>query len=517
MESRPLTLYAQWEEHTYTITYNPNGGQGVRFSSKPFIEDATVTIEQNNFTKAGEQFRRWTTEADGSGTSYTENQEIIMPGKNIELYAQWENMFYHITYFSNDGKENIVAKSHEKGTEVTIESNSFASPAGKRFRGWNEKADGSGKTYSAGYKMPMPFDNIELYAIWDSIKYNVSYNLNGGKGILPSRFTKNMGDRFYAIANVFAPPKDKKFVEWNTRANGTGKTYRAGAAVIMPNESITLYAQWRDVVLYNLKYHLNDKTNSTIGNGEKIPEDTKFNILDIEDIDEQENKDFVQWNTQADGKGEVYAAGAEFIMPEQDVNLYAIWQYHSITITLDPQEGMIDDITKEVVPYDNYGDLPSPMKDDHIFKGWFFEENGDGKQVTSKTTVETEEPHTLFAQWTEIVIEPIDTNTNNTGNSTSKNNANNKNSTASKKTTTTDTIPTNSDEQNTANINSPSNNNNENKDEAIETIEQVKNNSPYTGDERDIKIWLLLSGLSLFLIVALTAIKLSKKKRGRVR
>ena len=47
-----------------------------------------------------------------------------------------------------------------------------------------------------------------------------------------------------------------------------------------------------------------------------------------------------------------------------------------------------------------YGDLPVPKKPGYTFDGWFTAATG-GSKVTSKSTVENAEDHTLYAQWSE--------------------------------------------------------------------------------------------------------------------
>jgi hypothetical protein len=42
-------------------------------------------------------------------------------------------------------------------------------------------------------------------------------------------------------------PDGKRFKEWNTAADGKGTSYKAGATVTMPGNSITLYAIWEDI------------------------------------------------------------------------------------------------------------------------------------------------------------------------------------------------------------------------------------------------------------------------------
>lgn len=127
-----ITLYAQWKVKDYSITYNANGGSG---SMEPTegTGGSTVMIKYNIFIKVGKEFNGWNTEADGSGTSYTEGQNITL-NSDMTLYAQWVDAFtYSIKDYSEDktnkyidliGLKTSVSDYKKKftlGTGVTIE------------------------------------------------------------------------------------------------------------------------------------------------------------------------------------------------------------------------------------------------------------------------------------------------------------------------------------------------------------------------------------------------------------
>lgn len=127
-----ITLYAQWKVKDYSITYNANGGSG---SMEPTegAGGSTVMIKYNIFIRVGKEFNGWNTEADGSGTSYTEGQNITL-NSDMTLYAQWVDAFtYSIKDYSEDktnkyidliGLKTSVSDYKNKftlGTGVTIE------------------------------------------------------------------------------------------------------------------------------------------------------------------------------------------------------------------------------------------------------------------------------------------------------------------------------------------------------------------------------------------------------------
>ena len=88
-----IILYAKWEPNTYTVTYNSNNGESLSVV-QDMTYDTASTANSNTFTKAGNEFKEWNTEADGTGTSYsagdTINNLTTENNGNVNLYAIWK-------------------------------------------------------------------------------------------------------------------------------------------------------------------------------------------------------------------------------------------------------------------------------------------------------------------------------------------------------------------------------------------------------------------------------------------
>lgn len=82
-----MTLYAQWERTTYTVQFVSNGGAG-DMQSQIFNAGEMQALSANTFTWENHVFIGWNTEWDGSGTAYSDTQEITLE-ENIVLWAQW--------------------------------------------------------------------------------------------------------------------------------------------------------------------------------------------------------------------------------------------------------------------------------------------------------------------------------------------------------------------------------------------------------------------------------------------
>lgn len=72
----------------YTVTFDANGGSGT-MQSQIFRPGSMQALTANAFTREGYNFTNWNTKADGSGTSYSDGQQITIV-KDMTLYAQWK-------------------------------------------------------------------------------------------------------------------------------------------------------------------------------------------------------------------------------------------------------------------------------------------------------------------------------------------------------------------------------------------------------------------------------------------
>ena len=74
-------------EFIFTITYDPNGGEGV-MEKDTFYYGCVNKISSCLFSKKAHTFTSWNTKSDGSGASYPAGIDIIID-RNVILYAQW--------------------------------------------------------------------------------------------------------------------------------------------------------------------------------------------------------------------------------------------------------------------------------------------------------------------------------------------------------------------------------------------------------------------------------------------
>lgn len=76
-------------EFIFTITYDPNGGEGVMIPDTFYYGISKVVTLTCLYTRENHYFTEWNTKPDGSGVTYAYGTKISID-KNIILYAQWE-------------------------------------------------------------------------------------------------------------------------------------------------------------------------------------------------------------------------------------------------------------------------------------------------------------------------------------------------------------------------------------------------------------------------------------------
>lgn len=87
------TLYARWKTHTYTISFDANGGEG-EMDPLPMTCGQTANLTGNGFTRDGYRFTGWNTQADGRGSASFADEAPVsdlstVDGGMVTLYAQW--------------------------------------------------------------------------------------------------------------------------------------------------------------------------------------------------------------------------------------------------------------------------------------------------------------------------------------------------------------------------------------------------------------------------------------------
>jgi uncharacterized repeat protein (TIGR02543 family) len=123
------------------------------------------------------------------------------------------------------------------------------------------------------------------------------------------------------------------FAKWNTKANGTGTSYK-NAATIALNKNITLYAQWTGDT-YTATYDSNGLGTPTVTNSCQVSGGKTSCTVPAyaAPVTTPEDKDFGGWNSSQDGSGDTNYQAGDPITLSGDTTLYANWLGDTHTLT----------------------------------------------------------------------------------------------------------------------------------------------------------------------------------------
>ena len=393
MPASDLVLTAKYEAGTYGIEYkrnNPNASGNVATTVATY--DQNATIASNEFTLDGYTFIGWNTAADGTGTSYTEGQEVknLVSSGNYTLYAIWQANTYTVTFNANGAEGSMENQTFTYDETKSLTANAF-NKVGYTFMGWAETATGT-IVYGNEDTVTnlLTSGNKTLYAIWQANSYTVTFDSNGAEGSMNSQsFVYDVAEEL--TANAFNKV-GYSFVGWNTSSDGTGTSYTNNQEVtnLATSGSVTLYAQWT-INSYHLTIYYNGEADSekiTVAYGTLISAPEK--ALQVE-----AQPNFDKWFT--------YPGNEEFTfgsinMPASDFAIYATYK-DQVSITFNTYGGT------SVAPINGYvGDaIVAPtvtmVKEGYTFDGWFTTSECD-VEFDFENTVMPEGGLTIHAGWT---------------------------------------------------------------------------------------------------------------------
>ena len=165
------------ETTIYHVSFSKNANSATgTMADEIFFSSTAQPLSLCSFSLTGYNYLGWNTEADGSGTSYSDGQSITVTN-DMTLFAQWGKI-YTVTFNANKGSGSMAAQAYTESISQDLTANTFTR-TGYNFVGWNTQADGNGTSYSDGQDITLA-NNMTLYAQWQPHAYNITYNLDAG-------------------------------------------------------------------------------------------------------------------------------------------------------------------------------------------------------------------------------------------------------------------------------------------------------------------------------------------------
>jgi len=307
--SADATIHAQWMLKTYTVTFNANGGSVSPTSGTTGV-GWTLSSLPTPTPPPGEYFAGWfTTEATG-GAAVTTSTVF---SADATIYARWALTpitMYTVMFDANGGSAVSDMTGVPDGSIITAPT--APNRTGYTFGGWYKEAM---LTNVWNFSTDVVSGDVTLYAKWTPTSYAITYNLEGG--------TNNSNNpASYTIESAITLNNPTRtgyeFVGW-TGSNGT--TPQTSVTISQGSTGDKTYtANWAQV--YTITFHANFGTGTvpsaiseTAVTGTPLPPGDGLS---------RTNLVFNGWNTEANGTGTHYSAGASYTT-NATADLYAQW------------------------------------------------------------------------------------------------------------------------------------------------------------------------------------------------
>ncbi len=245
-------------------------------------------------------------------------------------------------------------------------------------------------------------DSVTNQDVFISEAYTISFvgNLSGYTVTVPNSINKYWNETLTNVtfANASASSAPYTFTGWNTKADGSGTTYKS-PLTYSENKDLTLYAQWK-INTYTVSYNANGGSGAP-GSQTK----THGVALTLSSTKPtREGYTFTGWNTKADGSGTAYASGGSYT-GNASVTLYAQWKINTYTVSYNANGGT-GAPGSQTKTYGVALTLSStkPTREGYTFTGWNTKADGTGTAYASGASYTANASVTLYAQWKENTL-----------------------------------------------------------------------------------------------------------------
>ena len=396
-----VTLEPMWTPDTYTLSYNPNGGNGVP-AVEYGIEDS-ITLPST--TKKGYTFTGWSVfsnEGNWIKEIYYAGEAVTGMYGDVTLVANWDKTNYVITLNANGGTVSPEALNYNFESEVALP---VPSRTGYSFDGWRVSyvADGASWETDKVYTDALPqgqYGNMTLEAQWVHTQYTIHFT---GQGTLPSDM------KYYIDSPVFnlsgATNAGYSFTYWTVTAPAGNweineKIY-PDTDITGKYGNVTLNANY-EAVSYSIVYRDIDGTETSETYDMTVPVEIKdytkdgytFSGWTVEYVTAGEGSG---WPSEI--KAGTYGAGERY----GSVILTPILTASEYSISFIPDGGTpLANLPYTVESTDN---LPVPERTGYDFAGWMVTSAAgnwnDGEIISGNTAVTGRYGNVILtAQWT---------------------------------------------------------------------------------------------------------------------
>ena len=331
-EGAVVELFAKWTQLWTIIFQDASQFDFSGFSTNIYENGATISVPSNP-SHDGYTFTGWTPSVSLTATG------------NATYTASYSANSYKVVFHSNYGGDVVNdSMTFKFGSAFNIPGTiqGITSRTGYTLLGWATQSDAQTKEYDPGAQGVLftTAGRVDLYAVWEPIKYKISFDKNGGEGTMDD--IENVSyDVAVALPTCAFEKSGVDFKCWQLG----GDSYADGATVSnltkTANATVTLVAIWSEkcYVAFDANGGAGEMEAQTF-DAEDLPASLTSNAF------EKVGYTFFGWATNvADAAAlkKSYADGQTFetfaSLPAaagETATLYAVWQTNAYTVVFDP-------------------------------------------------------------------------------------------------------------------------------------------------------------------------------------
>ncbi len=263
-------------------------------------------------------------------------------GVSLNLYAKYKVEDYGATFLDQKNGNLVATEAFSSGSTISDPEIYLVGDAYEGlgvFLGWYYTS-ASGQDVVFNFRTLLN-DNIELFGMWRTTGFTVTYDLNGGTGSSPVPVDNNKYNldnlaRVASLSGVYQTVAGKVYVfaGWTLNPDGSGTIYYPGNTVSVYGD-ITLYARYVPATApVTLTYHQNTSSSDTVqtawvmnmGDDVSLPSASSLGYAYY-------SYAFLGWSRdpEATEPDNGLTAGGQLIK-SVDTALYAVWSRGAFTV-----------------------------------------------------------------------------------------------------------------------------------------------------------------------------------------
>ena len=239
--SSNMTVYANWEEYSYTVEFDDQGATTPVSPTSKTVASPNTTVGSlpSEPENTGYYFGGWNTKADGTGAVFTASTPVT---GNITVYAIWLTNPPFVVTFDGQGATTEANPSSRQVVSPAVTVGELPTPplkTGYNFGGWYNQPEGTGGEFTASTVVTK---NTTVYAKWNSYRYTVAFDAQEATEY-HGEASKVVESPDTTVRSLPVEPVKTgySFGGWFTEPSGGGNRFEATTIV---TDNMTVYAKW---------------------------------------------------------------------------------------------------------------------------------------------------------------------------------------------------------------------------------------------------------------------------------